>query len=358
MTEPVYAQATTSPWDFNTIWETHPNTFPTFQYYSLPTPTYTITASAGTGGVISYAGPLSVMGGANQSYTSIPNSGYTIADVLVDGTSVGPVSTYTFSNVSAPHTISVTFTVVVPSTPPSTSSGGGGYSGGSSPPYGCKDPNASNYNYFSASDPSLCRYATSTVLATSSAATSAAMCVAETYPTKSIRLGAKNDPAEVILLQKYLNTYENAQLPVDGVYSAADDAAVIAWQEKYASDILTPWNITKGTGYVYKTSLQKFKSLFLAQCQGTVASSASQNTNQSVLGKDLQLGMSGDDVRSLQQTLISKNIGVAAQALAKNGATGYFGQLTQSALIEYQKANSIFPAAGYYGAKTRASLGL
>jgi hypothetical protein len=111
--EPVYAQATTSPWDFTSLWETHPNGLPTFQWYSGVTPSYTITATAGTGGQINNAGAFIVQGGANQTYNIIPSSGYTIASVLVDGTSVGAVSTYTFTNVSTNHIISVTFNAPV-----------------------------------------------------------------------------------------------------------------------------------------------------------------------------------------------------------------------------------------------------
>ncbi len=72
--------------------------------------TYTITASAGTNGTISPSGATSVNCAANQTYTITPASCYTIADVLVDGVSVGAVGTYTFTNVTANHTISATFT--------------------------------------------------------------------------------------------------------------------------------------------------------------------------------------------------------------------------------------------------------
>jgi hypothetical protein len=228
----------------------------------------------------------------------------------------------------------------------------------------CMDPRALNYNAFGASDPSLCQYTSVssgtsappiTTSSTSSlpvATTTVISCSAQIYPTQSIKFGAKNNPAQVMLLQKYLNAYEHAQLSVDGVYSAQDVAAVIAWQEKYASDILTPWNITKGTGYIYITSLQKFKTLFLAQCDGGVQSSMTQPMPV----MDLQVGMSGNGVRALQQSLISKMTGPAARALAKNGATGYFGQLTKSALIEFQKSVGIVPADGYYGSETRVAL--
>lgn len=73
--------------------------------------------------------------------------------------------------------------------------------------------------------------------------------------------------------------------------------------------------------------------------------------------RDLELGATGEDVRALQQKLIAANQGPAAQALAAHGTTTLFGPLTRAALIEYQKAKGIVPAAGYFGPKTRAALG-
>ena len=73
---------------------------------------YTITATAGTGGSISPAGATTVASGASQTYTISPATGYAIAGVQVDGTSVGAVTSYTFSNVTASHTISATFTPI------------------------------------------------------------------------------------------------------------------------------------------------------------------------------------------------------------------------------------------------------
>jgi len=71
--------------------------------------TYTITATAGPGGKIEPSGTVTVPYGGSQTFTITPNLGYEIEDVLVDGDSVGPVSTYTFSNVTADHTIHATF---------------------------------------------------------------------------------------------------------------------------------------------------------------------------------------------------------------------------------------------------------
>ena len=71
---------------------------------------YTITATAGEGGSITPAGEVSVKEGASQTFTIAAQEGYAIADVLVDGQSVGAVDSYTFENVTANHTIAALFT--------------------------------------------------------------------------------------------------------------------------------------------------------------------------------------------------------------------------------------------------------
>ena len=71
--------------------------------------TYTLTASAGSGGTISPSGSITVNKGLSKSFTITPNSGYAIANVLIDGKSVGAVSSYAFTNVSSNHTISASF---------------------------------------------------------------------------------------------------------------------------------------------------------------------------------------------------------------------------------------------------------
>lgn len=70
---------------------------------------YTITATAGAGGSINPSGSTPVACGNDKTYTITANEGYEIADVLVDGASVGTVSTYTFENVKNAHTIAVSF---------------------------------------------------------------------------------------------------------------------------------------------------------------------------------------------------------------------------------------------------------
>jgi len=71
--------------------------------------TFTIATSAGLGGSISPSGTITVNPGASKAFTITPNSGYKISDVKVDGVSVGAMSSYTFTNITSDHTISVTF---------------------------------------------------------------------------------------------------------------------------------------------------------------------------------------------------------------------------------------------------------
>ena len=90
-----------------------------------PPVTYTITSSAGTNGSISPTPSATVQEGQNQTFTITPDAGYVIDDVLVDGGSVGAVSSYTFTNVTANGTISATF-VAVPTYTITSSAGANG----------------------------------------------------------------------------------------------------------------------------------------------------------------------------------------------------------------------------------------
>jgi hypothetical protein len=71
-------------------------------------PTYTITASAGSGGSISPSGNVSVDYNG-RTFNITPNPGYYISDVRVDGNSVGIPASYTFTCVEGNHTIQAYF---------------------------------------------------------------------------------------------------------------------------------------------------------------------------------------------------------------------------------------------------------
>jgi len=71
--------------------------------------THTITPTAGAHGSIAPAVAQSVDESSSACFLIVPDAGYHIASVKVDGVAVGPVMKYRFSAVKAPHTIEATF---------------------------------------------------------------------------------------------------------------------------------------------------------------------------------------------------------------------------------------------------------
>ncbi|WP_310560577.1 reprolysin-like metallopeptidase [Flavobacterium sp.] len=72
-------------------------------------PEFTVVASTDSNGTISPSGTSRVVSGRNVTYTFTPNTCFKVGSVLVNGVSVGAPSTYTFSNVLANSTISVSY---------------------------------------------------------------------------------------------------------------------------------------------------------------------------------------------------------------------------------------------------------
>ncbi len=86
--------------------------------------TYTITASSGTNGSVIPSGATIVNYGSSHIYAVTPNTGYSVSGVTVDGSSVGAVTFYTFSNVTANHAISATFAINTYTVTPTAGTGG------------------------------------------------------------------------------------------------------------------------------------------------------------------------------------------------------------------------------------------
>ncbi|MFA7153489.1 MAG: SBBP repeat-containing protein, partial [Methanoregulaceae archaeon] len=70
---------------------------------------HTITAIAGEHGSIEPSGLVSVASGGSADFTISPDSGYEIADVLVNSVSIGPQPFHRFENVTEDQTIHATF---------------------------------------------------------------------------------------------------------------------------------------------------------------------------------------------------------------------------------------------------------
>jgi peptidoglycan hydrolase-like protein with peptidoglycan-binding domain len=78
----------------------------------------------------------------------------------------------------------------------------------------------------------------------------------------SLYLGTKND--EVRCLQEFLKGQGPEIYPeglVTGYFGPLTRAAVIRFQERYADEILAPWGLTEGTGFVGSTTRAKLNAL-------------------------------------------------------------------------------------------------
>jgi hypothetical protein len=128
------------------------------------------------------------------------------------------------------------------------------------------------------------------------------------------------------------------------------------------STTFTDTNVQNGVEYHYALYSYGVYGRFTSAARFNVTPQASEEqadipaaeiaTNTApVLTRDLYQGLAGDDVTTLQAHLADN--GYYPEALV----TGYFGPLTESAVIRYQTLNSIYPTAGYVGPITRGVLG-
>ncbi|MGA2749295.1 MAG: DUF6055 domain-containing protein [Verrucomicrobiota bacterium] len=85
-----------------------------------------ITASSGAGGTINPSGTVFVNRGGAQGFSVTPSAGFVVTNVVVDGVSLGAMGTYSFSSVSANHTISAAFATAPPPTLAISANGNGG----------------------------------------------------------------------------------------------------------------------------------------------------------------------------------------------------------------------------------------
>lgn len=79
-------------------------------YVEDPSQIHTITATAGKGGSIVPSGTVQINDGKSKTFAITPDEGYFLSDVKVDGESIGPKTSYTFTNVKADHAITAEFT--------------------------------------------------------------------------------------------------------------------------------------------------------------------------------------------------------------------------------------------------------
>jgi len=80
----------------------------------------------------------------------------------------------------------------------------------------------------------------------------------------SLALGSSNSTNDMALLEDFLNTYQDEDLEVNGVFENEDERAVMRFQEKYRNIILTPLGLSEPTGNVYAATRNHINSLYCA----------------------------------------------------------------------------------------------
>jgi hypothetical protein len=82
------------------------------------------------------------------------------------------------------------------------------------------------------------------------------------YLLKALGKGKANSTEDVLKLQNFLRYHERLEVDTNGVYDDVTVAAVTFYQERYKAEILDPWKLEKGTGFVYITTLNKINSAY------------------------------------------------------------------------------------------------
>lgn len=96
----------------------------------------------------------------------------------------------------------------------------------------------------------------------------------ERYVTDFLGPRRTNNPEQVRRLQTVLRDFKKMDIDITGVYDTKTTAAVKAFQEKYRSQILAPWGLSSGTGFVYLTTQKKINEIY---CKNTAQFSLSSD---------------------------------------------------------------------------------
>jgi peptidoglycan hydrolase-like protein with peptidoglycan-binding domain len=218
------------------------------------------------------------------------------------------------------------------------------HSSGSGIRYGCKDTNASNYEYFASHKQSLCEYGKNTTNTNTSAHNF----------TRNLKLGDVNE--EVRSLQKLLNEL-GFTVSITGVGSVGNETNMFGPATQAA---LIRYQVSKGItpaiGYFGPLTKDSLGTTPSVQTNPVISSEQTQNLESLVFAAPLYSGLQSADVRRLQTLLATKS-----EIYPEGLITGYFGPLTEKAVqtfqLNYGVVGSKFDSGfGLVGPKTRAKL--
>lgn len=283
-------------------------------------------------------------------------------------------------------TSNLTFALTAMSGVPSGGGGGGGGGGGSSTPSPSPSPSVSpspspSPTASPSPSPTVSPSPTPTPIATPTPITGIS---AEFSFSGNLKLNQVSN--DIKFLQIILNSDPDTKIAESGggspgnettFFGAKTKAAVIKFQEKYASEILSPVGLAKGTGIIGPSTRAKLNSLLGALPSASPVSSPSPSVPASIVSitnvpsdftfkLNLKLSQTSDDIKYLQIILNSDPDTKVAEAGpgSPGSETTKFGALTKAAVIKFQEKYGseiltpvgLTKGTGLVGLSTRAKL--
>jgi len=179
---------------------------------------------------------------------------------------------------------------------------------------------------------------------------------ADSLPAGDLDVGSSG--AAVIALQKYLIQADSGakaeylgRSGATGYFGVITKAALVEYQKAVG--------ITPASGYYGPVTRAYITTNSIAGETPQSSTTSSSTTNSSIvaLARDLYRGINNEDVRTLQKLLNANEYTVALTGAGSPGnETTIFGAATEAAVIKFQVAHGISPAAGYVGPLTRSAL--
>lgn len=163
--------------------------------------------------------------------------------------------------------------------------------------------------------------------------------------TRSLSVGSYG--LDVMALNKILSLELKTATNTSATFSTNTSAAIKAFQEKYATDILIPSGLSAGTGFVGPNTIKKLNSLaskYVLKLNDFTLPPRIVSTAKNIFATTLTIGSTGDDV-TLLKTILNSD---PSTALSPKNSTNIFDVATALAIKRFQEkyASEVLTPAG------------